>query len=118
MDLATYTTTKAPKKAVRKAAKPKRVRLDTTKTILLHETLKAALKSMDNGRVSYRDEQSDATVAEALGINENHVLRHRLKMFGKLHFENSYVPYSVLLSRVTDLEQRLADLERQLGVTS
>ena len=92
-----------------------RRRMDAAQTVKLYEALKDALTPVENGLFVYKEGSSDAKIASAFGINEGSVIKHRVKLFGKLKLEGGYVPYSILLGKFYELERRLASLEEALG---
>ena len=122
MDYATYTTDKDTNKPMktatkRKAGRPKKDGLNTVTTVKIYEMLKDVLIPAGDKLFTFKEGYSDASIAKHFGVVEKTVVRHRVKLFGKLKFESEFIPYSVMLQRYNEIEKRLAYLESQLGVT-
>lgn len=118
MDYATYSTSKGTKKTAKKAGRPKKDGQNTVTTIKIYEALKDVLVPAGDRLFTYKEGHDDAKIASAFGVVEKTVVRHRVKLFGKLKFESEFIPYSLMLQRFGEMEKRLSYLESQLGVTS
>ena len=102
---------------VPKDATKKYNRMDTTKTVKLYELLKECLKKESDGTVTYIGKYDDSVVGQIVDIGPKTVAYHRVKLFGRLISERAAPPPKTDLDqKIDDLTQRVAFLERELGI--
>jgi hypothetical protein len=103
----------------KKTVKAPRGRLSQTEKFKVYEFLKANLK-VDGEFVDYLDNWTDVKVAAHFDVSRYGVQYIRQEMFGKLRpheGQRPEPPSTGVVSRLDDLEARLAFLEKELGVT-
>jgi hypothetical protein len=103
----------------KKTVKTPRGRLTQTQKFKVYEFLKANLK-VEGEYADYIDNWNDVKVAAHFGVSRFGVQYIRQEMFGKLkpsEGQRPDAPTTGVVSRLDDLEARLAFLEKELGVT-
>lgn len=100
-----------------KPIKRLRPKLKTNDRFKVYDFLKQVIEPGDNGRPAYRGKWNDESVARHLGFTASQVSSVRIAAYGKLHVKAKKADTG-MTQRLQELEQRLAYLERQLGVTA